>query len=119
MLSQENQEILKTSKNNHNSWKALHLLCTLLTRICEWRSVSRFIFVCTLFIIIPTNLHILTYSPCDRGQIGIKLGQNMLYTKYWQILCRKSISMLTGLKLSSLAYKCVFYRPEHNAKGDP
>ena len=26
--------------------------------------------------------------------------------------------MLTGLELSSLAYHCVFYRPEHNAKGD-
>ena len=24
--------------------------------------------------------------------------------------------MLTGLKVSSLASKCVFYRPEHNAK---
>ena len=24
--------------------------------------------------------------------------------------------MLTGLKVSSLAYKCVFYSPEHNAK---
>ena len=26
--------------------------------------------------------------------------------------------MLTGLKTSSLASKCVFYSPEHNAKGD-
>ena len=25
--------------------------------------------------------------------------------------------MLTGLKVSSLTCKCVFYRPEHNAKG--
>ena len=25
--------------------------------------------------------------------------------------------MLTGLKASSLACKCLFYRPEHNAKG--
>ena len=25
--------------------------------------------------------------------------------------------MLTGLKVSSLACKCVFYRSEHNAKG--
>ena len=25
--------------------------------------------------------------------------------------------MLTGLKVLSLAVKCVFYRPEHNAKG--
>ena len=24
--------------------------------------------------------------------------------------------MLTGLKVSSLAYKCVFYKSEHNAK---
>ena len=27
--------------------------------------------------------------------------------------------MLTGLQLSSFACKCVFYRPEHNARGDP
>ena len=27
--------------------------------------------------------------------------------------------MLTGLKVSSLASKYVFYRPEHNAKEDP
>ena len=25
--------------------------------------------------------------------------------------------MLIGLKVSSFACKCVFYRPEHNAKG--
>ena len=27
--------------------------------------------------------------------------------------------MLTDLKVSSSAYKCVFYRREHNAKGGP
>ena len=27
--------------------------------------------------------------------------------------------MLTDWKVSCLACKCVFYRPEHNAKGDP
>ena len=27
--------------------------------------------------------------------------------------------MLTGLKVSSLACKSVFYRPEHNVKGRP
>ena len=27
--------------------------------------------------------------------------------------------MLTGMKVSSLAGKCVFYRPEHNVKGRP
>ena len=27
--------------------------------------------------------------------------------------------MLTGLKVSSLACKCVFYRPEHNDKEEP
>ena len=26
--------------------------------------------------------------------------------------------MLTGLKVSTLSCKCVFYRPEHNAKGE-
>ena len=27
--------------------------------------------------------------------------------------------MLTGFEASSLACKCVFHRPEHNAKGAP
>ena len=27
--------------------------------------------------------------------------------------------MLIGLKMPSLACKCVFYRSEHNAKGEP
>ena len=29
------------------------------------------------------------------------------------------ISLLTGLKVSSLACKYRLYKPEHNAKGDP
>ena len=35
------------------------------------------------------------------------------------MLCRKRISMLAGLKVSSLQIKFVFYRPEHHAKEDP
>ena len=42
--------------------------------------------------------------------------ENKIYSKSYQILCRKRISMLTGLKMLSLICKCVFYRPEHNAK---
>ena len=41
--------------------------------------------------------------------------QNMLYTKNSKFLNR---NVLTGMTVSSLAYKCVFYRPEHNAKGE-
>ena len=40
--------------------------------------------------------------------------QNMIYSKSWYILCRKRIYMLIGLKVPSLAVKCVFYRPEHS-----
>ena len=43
----------------------------------------------------------------------------MLYTKILQVLHRKGISMLTGLKLSCLTCKPVFYRPEPNAKVRP
>ena len=43
----------------------------------------------------------------------------MLYTKCQQILCRKRISMLTGVKVLSLVCKCVFYKPKHNGKGEP
>ena len=57
----------------------------------------------------------------DAHGIGTKLasawGQNMLYTKSYQVLCRKGMSILTGLRVSSLAFKCVFYRTEHSAKG--
>ena len=41
----------------------------------------------------------------------------MLCTKRYQILCRKRIYMLAGLRMLSLACKFVIYRPEHNAKG--
>ena len=43
----------------------------------------------------------------------------MLYAKSFQVLHRKGISVLTGLKVSSLTSKCVFYRPELNAKAGP
>ena len=42
--------------------------------------------------------------------------QRILYTKSEQVLHRKSISLLTDLKVSSLACKCVFYRSEYNVK---
>ena len=40
----------------------------------------------------------------------------MLHTKSLQVVHRKETSMLTGLKVSSLTCKCVFSRPELNAK---
>ena len=47
---------------------------------------------------------------------GPNWEQSMLYTKSLQVLRRKGISMLTGLKVSSLTRKFVFYGPELNAK---
>ena len=32
------------------------------------------------------------------------------------MFCRKKMCMLTGLKMSSLACKCTFYRQEHNVR---
>ena len=53
----------------------------------------------------------------DRGQIDIKLGtKHVIYQKLAKFM-KKSIFMLIGLKESSLVRKCVFYRPEHSAKG--
>ena len=52
-------------------------------------------------------------SSWDQGQIGIKLG--MKHAIY-QMLA-KGYLMFTGLKVSPLACKCVFYGPEHKAKG--
>ena len=52
--------------------------------------------------------------------IATKLVSNWeqckLYTKSWQVLSRKRMSMLTPLKMSSLTCKCAFYRPKLNAK---
>ena len=54
------------------------------------------------------NLFLITViSLWDRNQTG-----NMLVN----FLFRKRISMLTGLKVSSLVRKCVFYRPELTGK---
>ena len=53
------------------------------------------------------------------GQIGIKLGTKPFIYRKLASLCRKLISMLTCLKVSYLACKCVFDRQKHNAKGEP
>ena len=45
-------------------------------------------------------------------QIGNKACCILKFGKFYI----KRISMLPGLKVFSLAYKCVFYRPENNAK---
>ena len=46
----------------------------------------------------------------------MKLGtKHVIY----QILFRKRIHMVAGMKVSYLAGKRVFYGPEHNAKGRP
>ena len=49
--------------------------------------------------------------------IGTKLvlnwEQNMLYSKSWQFLCKKMMSILTDLKVSSLECKWISYRSEH------
>ena len=45
--------------------------------------------------------------------------QSMFYIKSLQVLHRKGISMLTGLKVFSLICKCVVYGQELKAKGRP
>ena len=45
--------------------------------------------------------------------------KNKLSTKHYQILCRKRISMLTGLRVSPLVYKPVFCRLEHMQNANP
>ena len=56
-------------------------------------------------------------------EIRVKLvwnwEQSMLYTKSLQVLHWKGIHMFTDSKVFSLTCKCVFYRPELNAKGEP
>ena len=58
-------------------------------------------------------------SSWDWGQIVIKLGTKYVMYQKLANLCRKRISVLTGVKVSYLKCKCVFYRPENNVKKDP
>ena len=78
-------------------------------------------FICTFFIL-NTDYFVLNrffhhhqhfYHICLRSWIFRSYNHNFI----WPNLYRKWISMLTGLKLSSSACKCVFYRPE--GRGDP
>ena len=48
--------------------------------------------------------------------IKIKLETKHVITKSLHVLHTKGISMLTGLKVSSFACKCVSYGPELKAK---
>ena len=50
------------------------------------------------------------------GQISILLGTRHVVYQKLSSFVEKRISMLTGLKVSSSVCKCLFYRPEHNAK---
>ena len=49
-------------------------------------------------------------------QIGNKIRYILKVSKFY---VEEKISMLPGLKVSSLASKLVFYRSEHNPKGGP
>ena len=51
------------------------------------------------------------------GPNWYQIGNKTFYIpKVSNFFCRKRISMLTSLKVLSLACKCVFYRREYNAK---
>ena len=53
-------------------------------------------------------------SPRDWNQIGVKLGtEHVIYQKLENIMENKDI-LLTGLKVLSLASKCVYYKPKRN-----
>ena len=54
-------------------------------------------------------------SPWNQGQIGNKTCCILKVGKFSVI--KGYLSMFTGFKVSTVACKCVFYRPEHNAKG--
>ena len=48
-----------------------------------------------------------------------QIGNNTCYIVKVSKFYIKKISMLADLKVSSLAYKRVFFGPEHDAKGEP
>ena len=54
-----------------------------------------------------------------RVKLVANLEQSMLYTKSLQVLHRKGTSMLTGLKVPSLTYKCVFTDQNLTQRGRP
>ena len=56
------------------------------------------------------------YSLWDWDQIGIKLETELIIYEKLANFTYKMIYMLAGLKVSSLACKCVFYRTRQNAK---
>ena len=57
------------------------------------------------------------YSPWDRDKIGIKLGTDyIIYQNLANFMYRKD-THVNRLEMSSLVYKCVFYRTKQNAKG--
>ena len=54
------------------------------------------------------------------GPYWYQIGNKTCYIpKISPILCRKRISSLAGLKMSSLTSKCPFNIPKYNAKGGP
>lgn len=64
-------------------------------------------------------LKIVNIRNLNKAKLVSNWEQNMLYTKKWQILRRKGISILTDWKMSFLCVYvcvCVFYRPEYNVK---
>ena len=55
------------------------------------------------------------YRPWDWDQIGIKLETELTIYEKLASFMYKMIYMLAGLKVSSLACKCIFYRTRQNA----
>ena len=56
-------------------------------------------------------------SQWDWGQTGIKLEtKHVMYQKLVNDMDKKDI-YVNRLETVPLASKCIFYRPEHNAKG--
>ena len=45
-----------------------------------------------------------------------QIGSKRCYIPKWETILEKKDIYITGLKVSSYACKCVFWRPEHNAK---
>ena len=69
-------------------------------------------------LITRSDITFLLYSLWDRGQIGTKLGWKYVIYQKVTTFCRIRIFMSTGLKILFFLCKCVYYRPQHNAKGD-
>ena len=113
-----NFEFEKSPRNS--SFLAGQSFPNLFTYFLRISSISSNLFLLKIFAsCISLYIRLFCTWSMDQCQIGIKQGAKHVVSQKLANFIRKKISRLTGLKVSSLTCKCVFYRPEHDTKEGP